>query len=178
MYTVFAAGLLYMLLHIFFLRQVRRPQPSHIASRNAQLVLTGYPAALLLGAIVATVCISQYVPLLSVKRTFSLLTLGGNASGSPVFVQARGIALYPTNYLVSYLDDRGNTAFETIAMSGDIKVFEDLAPDAAAFMVKSHQERDGTSKAYNWAIFDDGDVRYKYELHVPKGSVELRIDNG
>lgn len=180
MYTIIAAVLIYLHIYCYLITQIRAGRiesQSPDGSRMAMVLLLGYPLSVALAAIVASTWISQSVPFLPVMETYALQPLGTAESGPNAYIQARGYQSNPTAYLVRYQDGQGRVTIESIGMSSDVKVFEDVGPGGTAVLKKTHQVRDVNATSYKWALFDDGDViKYSYNIHVPKGSIEVRLE--
>lgn len=180
MYTVIIAMVLYAFYYYFvILRQIKSGLMSArtpSGARTALVSLWGFAISGVSGALFAGIVVARMVPFLPVTTTHVLQTLSTQNTRADTIVLHSGNPAFSTTYIVRYDVMPGKVKFESISSQSDVTVIEDDGLKGSGLMLKTHPVRDINSPWAGWALFDDGNnPRYKYEMRVPRGTVETQL---
>ncbi|MBK7839889.1 MAG: hypothetical protein IPJ49_19880 [Candidatus Obscuribacter sp.] len=181
MYTVIIAMVLYAFYYYFvILRQIKSGLMSArtpSGARTALVSLWGFALSGVAGALFAGIMVAPMVPFLPVTDTYVLKPLASQNTRADTIVLHSGNPAFSTTYYVRYDVLPGKVKFEAVSSLSDITVIEDDGLKGSGLMLKTHPVRDINSPWAGWALFDDGNApRYKYEMRVPRGTVETRLN--
>lgn len=180
MYTVALAVVLYAICNYFvILAQLKSAlmsgrMPS--CARMTMVSLLGFALSGVAGALFATLVVAQMVPFLSSSATYVLQPLSTQNTRADTIVMHSGNPISGATYFVRYDVMPGKVKFEAISSRSDVTVIEDDSLNGSGLMLKTHPVRDLNSPWADWALFDDGSTpQYKYEIRVPRGTVETQL---
>ncbi|MBL0186203.1 MAG: hypothetical protein IPP97_10755 [Candidatus Obscuribacter sp.] len=180
MLTITTAMVLYAFYYYFvILRQIKSGLMSArtpSGARTALVSLWGFALSGIAGALFASLVVARMVPFLPSTATYVLQPLSTQNARADTIVLHSGNPVLGSTYFVRYDVMPGKVKFESISSRSDVTVIEDDGLKGSGLMLKTHPVRDINSPWAGWALFDDGNnPRYKYELRVPRGTVETQL---
>lgn len=180
MYTIGLFIVLYAFYYYFIiLRQIKSGlmsarMPS--GARTALVSLWGFAISGVFGAFIAGTVMARMVPLLPVTTTHVLQPLSTQNTLANTIVLHSGNPIAGTTYIVRYDVIPGKVKFEAVSSQSNVTVIEDDGLKGSGLMLRTHLVRDINSPWAGWALFDHGNTfRYKYEIRVPRGTVEAQL---